>query len=200
MLSYIPVILCYKSANCQRYMYIHMPTTTVSPNTATDGSTTTISATNEPIATTTNDFLTTINMSTTTREGTKDTSTITDAQQSTTDNATKAVTCSQSMSTTGIITGVAIGGILLGALITVLVTLIIVAIVCLIKKKQSTLTQLAMNRISGKEDKINDNIGMRKDLEEPVYSVILPNPAGSHHQVVTNRNECYGTSYVPAAL
>ena len=170
-----------------------MPTI-VSPNTATDGSTTTISSTtNEPTTETTNDFSTTENVSTTTTEGTKETSTITDAQRSTTNNAIKAVTHSQSMSTTGIITGVAIGGILFGALITVLVTLIIVAIARLIKKKQSTVIQLAMNQIiSSEEDKIKDT--EMKDVEEPVYSVILPNPAGSDHQVVMNRNKCYGTS------
>ena len=170
-----------------------MPTTTVSPNTATDGSTTTISATNEPTTKTTNDFPMTENISTTTTEGTKDTSIITDAQRSTTDNAIKAVAHSQSMSTIGIITGVAIGGILIGALITVLVTLIILAIAYLTKKKRSTVTLLAMNQVSSEEDKIKD-IEMNKFVEEPVYSVILPNPAGSDHQVVMNRNECYGTS------
>ena len=94
------------------------------------------------------------------------------------------------MSTTGIITGVAIGGILIGALITVLVTLIILAIAYLTKKKRSTVTLLAMDQISSEED----NIEMNKYVEEPVYSIILPNPAGSDHQVVMNRNACYGTS------
>ena len=99
----------------------------------------------------------------------------------------------------GTIAGVAVGGIIMGALITVLVTLIIVlAIVKLTKKKQSTLsTSLAMNRLSGEEDKIKDagaSAEMKKDVEDPMYSVVLPNSVpGSDHQVDMNENECYGT-------
>ena len=173
----------------------------MSPNTATDGSVTAMPITNES---TTNDFPTTENMSTspTTEENTTEKiSTITEVQQSTTDNAVKAPIVSQgtSTATAGIIAGVAIGGILTGALITVLVTLItVLAVAKLTKKKHSTLTSLAMNRLSGsEEDKIKDagaSAEMKKDVEEPVYSVVLPNPiASSDHQVDMNKNECYGT-------
>ena len=169
-----------------------MSTAIVSPNTATDGSVTAMP--------TTNDILMTERMSNTTvEESSEETSTITDAQQSTTDNAVKAPTGRQgtSTATSGIIAAVAIGGILTGAIITVLITLIIVlAVAKLTRKKQSTLALVAMNRLSGgEEDKIKDvGVEMKKDVEEPVYSVILPNPAaGSDHQVDMNENECYGT-------
>ena len=170
----------------------------MSPNTATDGSVTAMPITNES---TTNDFPTTENMSTsptTEEDTTENISTITEVQQSTTNNAVKAPIVSQGTSTVtvGTIAGVAIGGILTGALITVLVTLIIVlAIAKLTKKKQSTLSLLAMNRLSGEEDIIKDTgAEMKKDVEEPVYSVVLPNPvASSDHQVDMNKNECYGT-------
>lgn len=169
-----------------------MSTAIVSPNTATDGSVTAMP--------TTNDILMTERMSNSTvEESSEETSTITDAQQSTTDNAIKAPTGGQgtSTATSGIIAAVAIGGILTGAIVTVLITLIIVlAVAKLTKKKQSTLTLVAMNRLSGgEEDNIKDvGAEMKKDIEEPVYSVILPNPAaGSDHQVDMNKNECYGT-------
>ena len=167
-------------------------TVLVSPDTTTDGSVTAMP--------TTNNFSTTKRMSTTTtEESSKETSTISDA---TTDNAVNApiVSHGTNTATAGIIAGVAIGGIIMGALITVIVTLIIVlAIVKLTKKKQtlSTLSLLAMNRLSGEEDKIKDagaSAEMKKDVEEPVYNVVLPNPiASSDHQVDMNKNECYGT-------
>ena len=170
----------------------------MSPNTATDGSVTVTPITNEL---TTNDFPTTENMSTspTTEEDTTEKiSTITEVQQSTTDNAVKAPIVSQgtNTATAGILAGVAVVGIITGAIITVLITLIIVlAIVKLTKKKQSTLSLLAMNRLSGEEDIIKDTgAEMKKDVEEPVYSVVLPNPiASSDHEVDMNKNECYGT-------
>ena len=170
--------------------------TTVSPNTATDGSLTTIPTTNEP---TTNDFPITESMSTSpTTDGdtTEKISTIVDVQRSTTDNAVKASTGSQgtSTATVGIIAGVAVGGIIMGALVTVFITL---AVAKLTKKKQSTLTSLAMNQLSDEEDNIKDagaSAEMKKDVEEPMYSVVLPNPvASSDHQVDMNKNECYGT-------
>ena len=122
----------------------------------------------------------------TTTTSTSSTST-TDAQQSTvtTNNAIKEATCSQNTATTGVIVGVAVGGILTGALITLLATFIIVAIICLAKKNKSTLTLLAVNQISGEEDKMGN-------VEEPVYNVILSNPAVSD-QLDMNTNECYGT-------
>ena len=160
----------------------------MSPDTTTDGSVTAMP--------TTNDFPTTKRLSTTTtEESSKETSNISDA---TTDNAVNAPIISQGTSSTataGIIAGVAIGGIITGALVTVLVTLIVVlAISKLTKKKQSTLSLLAMNRLSGEEDIIKDTGAEMKNVEEPVYSVVLPNPVpGSDHQVDMNKNECYGT-------
>ena len=127
---------------------------------------------------------------TVTPEGTEGTST-TDAQQSTvtTNNAIKDTTCNQNSATTGVIIGVAISGILTGALLTLLATFIIVAITRLTKKNKGTLTLLAVNQISqgisGEEIKM-------KDVEEPVYNVILSNPAVSD-QLDMNINECYGT-------
>ena len=112
----------------------------------------------------------------------------TGAQQSivTANNAIQDATCSQNTAT---IIGVAIGGILTGALLTLLATFIIVAITRLTKKNKGTLTLLAVNQISqgisGEEVKM-------KDVEEPVYNVILSNPAVSD-QLDMNINECYGT-------
>ena len=160
----------------------------MSPDTTTDESGTAMP--------TINDFPTTKRMSTTTiEESSKETSTISDA---TTDNAINApiVSHGTNTATAGIIAGVAIGGIITGALITVLVTLItVLAIAKLTTKKQSSLSLLAMNRLSGEEDIIKDTgAEMKKDVEEPVYSVVLPNPiASSDHQVDMNKNECYGT-------
>ena len=159
----------------------------MSPDTTTDGSVT--------ATPTTNDFPTTKRMSTTTTEESSETSTISDAI---TNNAVNAPIVSQgtNTATAGILAGVAVVGIITGAIITVLITLIIVlAIVKLTKKKQSTLSLLAMNRLSGEEDIIKDTgAEMKKDVEEPVYSVVLPNPiASSDHEVDMNKNECYGT-------
>ena len=112
----------------------------------------------------------------------------TGAQQSivTANNAIQDATCSQNTAT---IIGVAIGGILTGALLTLLATFIIVAITRLTKKNKGTLTLLAVNQISqgisGEEVKM-------KDVEKPVYNVILSNPAVSD-QLDMNINECYGT-------
>jgi hypothetical protein len=147
----------------------------------------------------------TTNKPTTTTTIEEDTDTTTET--STTDNTDKAPTGSllqgttgttSTAATTGIIAGVAIGGILTGAVITVLVTLIIVLVIAkLTRKKESTLSLLAMNRLSSEEADTIKDVGaeMKKDVEEPVYSVVLPNPvAGSDHQVDNmKKNECYGT-------
>ena len=182
---------------------MHSQTTIVCPNINTDGSTTTMSTTNEPTKVT-NDFPATKNISTTTIEDSEETSTITDAQQSTTDNTimVEAEVCNQNnMSTTGLIAGAAIGGILIGALITVLATLVVVTVAKLLsKKRESTPTLLAVSRADGgEEDRIRD-IEMNKYVEDPVYSVVLPNPApavaGDYEQVEqvnVKKNECYGT-------
>ena len=165
-----------------------------------------MSTTNEP-TTTTNDFPMTENISTTTIiEDTKETSIITDAQQSTTDNTimVEAETRNQNnMSTTGLIAGAAIGGILIGALTTVLATLVVMTVAKLLsKKRESTPTLLAVSRADGgEEDRIKD-IEMNKYVEDPVYSVVLPNPAAASavagdyeqvEQVNVKKNECYGT-------
>lgn len=181
MLSYTP---CYNQYDQKLYLFTHTrtPATTETPNTDSDGSGTTAPSTNEPTTPTRNDLTpTTENMPTTT-EDIEETSTITDAQRS-------PARSSQSTASPGVIAGAAIGGILLGALLT-LATLIILAIISakLSKNKQSMLALLAVNRIIGKEDE------MKKGVEEPVYSVVLPNPAaGSDHQVDMNKNDCYGT-------
>ena len=168
-------------------MYIHVPATTVSPNTATDGSTTTISTTNEP-TTATNYFPMTENVSiTSTPEGTEEISTIIDAQQSTVtaNNAILDPTCSQNSATTGVIIGVAIGGILTEALLTLLATFIIVAIIRLTKKYKDTLTFLAVNQIlqgiSGKKVRM-------ENVEEPVHNIIQSNHAVSD-QLDTSSHE-----------
>lgn len=107
------------------------------------------------------------------------------------------------MSTTGLIAGAAIGGILIGALTTVLATLVVMTVAKLLsKKRESTPTLLAVSRADGgEEDRIKD-IEMNKYVEDPVYSVVLPNPAAASavagdyeqvEQVNVKKNECYGT-------
>jgi hypothetical protein len=170
---------------------LHVSATTVSPT----SDTTTIPTTNEPTTTTPNDFLITENVSTTTtEEDTTETSTITDERSITPIGSQSTSTAA----TIGIIAGVAISGILTGALITVLLTLIIVlAIAKLTKKKQSMLSLLAMNQLNGEEADTIKDVGaeMKKDIEEPVYSVVLPNPVAGNDNLMDNmkKNECYGT-------
>ncbi len=161
-------------------------------------STTDTSTTNEPTTTKIDLPMMTEIMSTTTADVTEGTST-TAAQQPTTINAIKdALTCSQSTAP-GLITGVAVGGVTTGALLTLIATLIIVAIARLTKKKQSTLMQMAViqNRITQGEDKMKDM--EMENVEEPMYSIIQPNPVVSNHQVDMNMNECYGTLRANAA-
>ena len=184
-------------------MHVHVPTTIMTLKN-TGGSTTTTTSTNEP-TTFTNDFPMTENISTTTIEDTKETSTITDTQRSTTDVDNIVIVeveaRNQNNMSTSLITGAAIGGILTGVLITVLATLVVVTVAKLLsKKRESTPTLLAVSRADGgEEDRIKD-IEMNKYVEDPVYSVVLPNPAaavaGDYEQVEqvnVKKNECYGT-------
>lgn len=155
--------------------------------------------TNAPTTTTT-DLLQIIENTTT--EGAKGTTTsITDTQQptsSTTINTIKdTLTCSQGISI-GSITGVAIGGVVIGVLLTLIATLVIAAIAHLTKNKKAMLTLLAVNKITQGEDEVKDM--EMKNVEEPAYSVVLPNPTAlSNHQIEMNMNECYATTHIIAA-
>ena len=160
------------------------PTTTDIPTTSTTNEpTTTIVESESPMT------------ENTTTEGAKDTSSM-DGQQSSIINAIESVPCSQSTAT-GLITGVAVGGVLIGALITLLAALIIVIILRLTKKNKNELTLFALNRIT---QGMNENEEKMKDIdtkivEEPVYSVVLPNPtARGDQQMNMNANECYSTT------
>ncbi len=158
-------------------------------------STTDTSTTNEPTTTKIDLPMMTEIMSTTTADVTEGSST-TAAQQPTTINAIKdALTCSQSIAP-GLITGVAVGGVIIGVLLILIATLIIAAIARLTKKKQSTLALLAVNQTT-QEDKMKDM--EMENVEEPMYSIILPNSAVGDHQMDMNMNECYGTLRANAA-
>ena len=165
---------------------------------ATTDMLTTSATMNEP-NTTTNDMINTENIPTTPAEDDNDT-TPTNERQSPTINAIKGVVCSQNTAT-GLIAGVAVGGVFIGALITLIGTLIIVAIVRLTKKNNNTLTLSAVNKvtqgISEYDDKMKD-VEM-KDIEEPVYSVILSNPTVRDEQMDMNMNECYATARTSVA-